>query len=35
MNKTKPLNQVRSIEGEMINLITKVQNKLLLSDKNF
>ena len=27
MNKTKPLNQVRSIEDEIINLITKVQNK--------
>ena len=27
MNKTKPLNQVRSIEDYMLNHITKLQNK--------
>ena len=27
MNKTKPLNQVRSIEDDMLNHITKLQNK--------
>ncbi|MDE6227559.1 MAG: hypothetical protein K2M63_08595 [Muribaculaceae bacterium] len=27
MNKTKPLNQIRSIEDDMLNHITKLQNK--------
>ena len=32
MNKTKPLNHVRSIEDEMLNHITKLQNKSIPKD---